>query len=563
MPAKGTTSTRTRSILRHATAKRGPRTLEWASPEQRECFNYGPAPLLASGGFGAAKTTGIILKILYISDLFPNNRGVIARRVWDDLKKTAFATFFKLCPPEAYSYSGRRNDNDKIVELNNGSQILFMHLDDPETENVIRGLEINWFFLNQAEEIEEEIFDKLLGRLGRWDKTEVPAPVLERYERRHGKPWPHRDRTGRPIPPCYPMLDCNPDTELHWLYRRFHPQSPEHWEKKTPEVGADNQPTGRLLSYHDLGYKLVNMRSDHNKFLPQQNLNLLMAHDETYIRRYVRGEWGIPEGIIHDVDQRSIIPGSPEIVERLRRTCSLHRTLDHGDASPTSCLWWAVDRSGNCFCFREYYMPNAVISEHRQNITAMSEGERYVFSLADPSIFGTVRQRGGQKWFVSDEYSDCSGLPRQTALFWQPGDNNEMGTRNRISEYLRVDPTRVHPITGELGSPRLFFITRSDTHPQGCYHSIRELRSQRRERLGTELGKPIFSDDRDDRISDHAYDCIRYFIASRPPVAGAGGGKIASERTWNAISRMMDRYRRIGKFKQIAANAAKIGSKLG
>ncbi len=50
---------------------------------------------------------------------------------------------------------------------------------------------------------------------------------------------------------------------------------------------------------------------------------------------------------------------------------------------------------------------------------------------------------------------------------------------------------------------------------------LRELRNQRRVKMGTELGRPIFSDERDPTIVDHGYDNVRYFIASRPPIPAA------------------------------------------
>ena len=54
------------------------------------------------------------------------------------------------------------------------------------------------------------------------------------------------------------------------------------------------------------------------------------------------------------------------------------------------------------------------------------------------------------------------------------------------------------------------------TYPQGVLHIIRETRSQRRVKIGTHLGKPVFSDERDPSITDHGYDVLRYMIAGRP-----------------------------------------------
>jgi hypothetical protein len=196
-------------------------------------------------------------------------------------------------------------------------------------------------------------------------------------------------------------------------------------------------------------------------------------------------------------------------------------------------------------CYREYYMPNKMVSHHRANIAALSEGERYEQDLADPSIFYQMPQKQGGRWSVADEYGDCRDQPRETAIFWKPADNNELGTRNRINEHLRVDPERVHPIAKTQGAPRLFFVQRNDTYPNGVYHVLRELRSQRRVKVGTDLGRPIFSDERDPGLADHGYDCARYFIASRAPAPPAK--MPATSGTFEGARRQMKEWQRSGR----------------
>ncbi len=479
--------------------------IDWASPVQGEAFQYGPFPQCSSGGWGSGKTWVYCTKALWLSDTFPKNRGLIFRRVGKELRATTMATFFKLCPPSAYS-RGKRNDQDGLLRLNNGSEILFMHLEDPNIQGIIRGLEINWFFGDQAEEDPEhmeEIFDMLLGRLGRWDVTEVPQWVIDQECARTGKDWAFRHPvSGKAMPPAYAMLACNPDTELHWIYRRFHPESPDHQNTYKPQ-----------------GYKLFEIHTLVNQFLPESNKQALLAHDDAFVARNVHGQWGYAEGTIHKLPAEALIEGTPELLDYFRNTCTLHRFLDHGDSSPTCCLWMAVDREANVFWYREYYLPNALISTHRANITALSEWERYEFNHADPSIFYKEMQKHGGRWSVADEYSDVREHPRATALFWQPADNNELGTRNRVNEYLRVDPDRIHPITRRRGAPRMFFVKANANYPQGCFHCISQTRAQKRVKIGTELGKGVFSDERDDAVTDHAYDPVRYGIASRPPIA--------------------------------------------
>lgn len=537
--------------------QQGPRLVSWANDEQRAGFEYGPSPLLLTGGYGAGKTVCAIYKILAISDLFPFNRGVIVRRQYEQLKLTTRPSFFKVCPPEAYSFGGHRADSERYLRLNNGSEILWLYLDHPSSAEILGGLEINWFFLNQAEEIDEEIFDKLMGRLGRWDKTEVPPALIEQ-ERAAGRDWawwlkdPATGERMKPLPPTYPILDCNPDTEFHWLYQRFNLESTDHWlkERRNPL-----DPEGPRVSYHDLGYHEIVMESTKNKFLPDQNKAQLLQGSDDFVHRFVKGKWGIPSGTIHQVSALSVIEGSPEILEWVRRNCTLHRVLDHGDSAPTCCLWYGVDDAGNIIFYREYYMPNKLITDHRANITALSEGERYSTNMADPQIFLKTMQREGRRFSVADEYEDSVTYSKKTALFWQKGDNDELGTRNRISEYLKLDPERIYPNIGThggtKGAPRLFFIKRNDTYPQGCDNALRELRAQRRVKIGSSLGEARYSDERDDKIPDHAYDCIRYGMANKPPVAPRSRIRKLGV-TVDQLRAGMKRYHRRGGFEHDA-----------
>ena len=511
-------------------------SVRWASDTQIDAFRYGPYPQCASGGWGAGKTWDYCMKALWLSTEFPQNRGVIARSVAKELRATTMATFYKVCNPALYDKSrgGRRNDQDGYLKLaESQSEILFMHFEDPNVQGIIKGLEINWFLIDQAEEDPEhmeEIFDLLLGRLGRWDIATVPQAYID-AKHAEGQEWEfiHPD-SGRAVPPPYAMLACNPDVEVHWIYRRFHEESHEH-----------------QTLYKQQGYKMFHMPSLENRFLGDTNKRFLLAHDDAFIRRNVAGLWGLPEGAIHAIDKLSLVDGSPELLEHIRATCRLYRIMDHGDSAPTCVLWMAVDRNGNIIWYREYYQPNALVSTHRANVADLSEYEHYEIDLADPSIFHKEPQKQGGRWSVADEWADINedpsvNHPRRTAVFWGPADNNELGTRNRINEYLRVDPERVHPFTKAMGSPRMFFIKAGDNYPNGCYHVLRESRSQRRVKIGTDLGKAIYSDERDPDITDHSYDCLRYGTASRATIPAAE--RPSAEGTFFSAQRKLARFTR-------------------
>ena len=480
--------------------------LKWASPVQEAAWKYGPYPELLSGGFGSGKTYLGCMKGLWLSDTFPKNRGAIIRQVGKQLRKTTMATFRKLCPPSAWEQGGRWNEQEGSTILNNKSEIIWLQLDDPSSLQIIKGLEINWFFIDQAEENPEgmeSIYDTLLSRLGRWDQVVVPEWLLQQ-EAAKGKDWKWRHPvTKKPVTPQYAMLACNPDSELYWLYRRFHPESPEHRDK-----------------YAAKGYKMFHMPSTDNKFLTDQNKANLLDQDESFVRRYVRGEWGFPEGAIHDINKLSRIEfddptDAARFLDHLRTDCSLYRFMDHGDAAPTVCGWAAIDKNGNIFFYREYYQPNKLISYHREAIHALSDGETYKASLADPAIFNLTMQKvvkgKPQRSSVADEYmsSELNAPP----LHWLPADNNEFSTRNKINEYLRVVPNAIHAITKSPGAPRIYFVMRTPAYPQGCFFLTKETTAQRRLQIGTIEGKPVFSDERDNTISDHGYDVVRYATA--------------------------------------------------
>jgi hypothetical protein len=508
-------------------------TLQFASDIQKAAWIYGPTPTLMSGGFGSGKTYLGCLKGLWLSDVFARNRGAIIRQVGKQLRKTTMETFRKVCPPSAWTEGGGWNVQDGSLTLNNGSTILWLQLDDPSSLQIIKGLEINWFFIDQAEENPEgmeEIFDTLTSRLGRWDQAVVPDWMIRR-ELSRGREWKWRHPvSNRPVPPQYAMLACNPDSELHWLYRRFHPESPE-WKDK----------------YSRLGYKMFHMPSTDNRFLTDQNKRNLLEKDESFVRRYVRGEWGFPEGAIHEIHAASRIEFSDptdaaRFLDHLRQTCGLYRFLDHGDAAPTVCGWAAIDQNGNVFFYREYYQPNKLISYHREAISALSEGEVYSGNYADPSIFNLTMQKviagKPQRSSVADEYRSTEITAPQ--LHWLPADNQEMSTRNKINEYLRIDPNHIHPITKAKGAPRLYFVMRSAAYPQGCFFITKETSGQRRVQIGTIEGRPVFSDEREPTIPDHGYDVERYAIAHfgrtgahKPTLATPGG------YTFNRASKLL------------------------
>lgn len=476
----------------------------WANEGQEWFALAGPQPTLLCGGYGSAKTYGACLKLHRLIEKYPQSRWAIIRRVHKQLKATTMVTFDQMTPGWALK---SRNDTDGTREFINGSRVHFLGLDTPGSLGVLQGLEINGAFVDQAEEISEKTWDMIDARVGRW--TKLPA-----------------------MPPRYLFATANPTDELHWLYERFADESPRrgYWEAK--------------------GYQCRVVDSRSNRFLPQENLEALLGKDEEFIRRYVKGEWGNPEGRIFTVDPLSYLEPTPELLAKIQASMNLHRSLDHGDSAPTCCLWEATDGDGNVYVYREYYVADRLVSDHRKAISHLSGKENYRSQLADPSIFHKTAQKYGGKWSISDEYGDTRVMPYANAIFWTPADNAEMPSRSRIKEYLRVDPEHMHPVTREKGAPRLFFVRKSSEYPNGCDRVILELKSQKRLKIEESGGRDVYSDERDDSVPDHAYDALKYHVISRPSVAREAAVK-PGPLTWKGYSNMMkQRNRRGGRVKE-------------
>lgn len=469
---------------------------------QREFFQNSKRNGCFSGGFGNGKTYGGCQKKVFLLFTFDNYRVTIVRKAYSDLKKTTMQTFFKLIPGGIEGQLvTRHSEQEGVTDFINGSRVYWLHSDKFD-EGTLKGLETNSVLIDQAEELEEGIYLVLDARIGRWDQARVPQYLLNMCP-----DWPIHPKTGRYLVPNYMSVLCNPDHVLHWIYQRYHPESP----------------------FLQPDHYFINAPTDPNSYDPQTYAQML-KRDPEWVAKYVNGEWGISESQIHNVRPESILKDvPPDFLREVLKKGALYRILDHGDASPTCCLWAACYKGYYIF-YREYYMPYEIITNHRRNISDLSpQGEYYCGDYADPSIFYQESQKNGGFWSVADEYMDTSETDAPP-LIWLPADNNEFANRNRINEALKPDPNLKHPIYGTSPAPRVYFIARTEDYPQGCLQAIQQTKMQRRQKLGTFNGRDVYSDERAKSVEDHAYDNVRYFFsihgaspleAKRPAPAGS------------------------------------------
>jgi phage terminase large subunit len=349
-----------------------------------------------SGGFGNGKTTAGCMKALALSQ-FPNNFGLVGRLTYPELRDTTRRSFFELCPPEYYAKENggewRRSENH--LKLANGSEIIFRHL-DTIAEKELLSLNLGWFYIDQAEEINERLFMILQSRL--------------------------RSNT---VPRRYGFITCNPEPG-NWIYDRF---------AKPAQDG----------SLHD-DHHYVSATTRDNPHLPDDYVpTLLQSYPEELIQRYIEGKWEVFEGQIYPEFDRSIHVIKPfSIPKGWERIVA----IDYGMVNPTAAVFGAIDYDGNIYIYDEYYQPG-VVSTHAEAILEMVGEDTISFWLIDPSTRAKTREKDGMPWSVLEEFED-------NGIWATPANNEILGGINRVKEFLRLDKDRRNPRTGESPSPRIF-----------------------------------------------------------------------------------------------------------
>lgn len=401
------------------------------------------------GGYGNGKTLSGVIKT-YNHCQQPNAFFLVGRRHATDLRDSTLRDFL-----EHVGHTGTFRPGNMSFRFPNGSEVIFRHLDDLQS---LTNMNLSGFWIDQAEEVSEEAFAFLVGRLRR--------PV----QRREG------------------FITFNPNGH-DWIWRRF-----------LKQLGQDGKP---LPDAED--YMLVTAATlENEKNLPADYIKSLLAMGGEFVKRFVYGSFDTFAGQVYDEFLEVVHAIEPfDIPEGWQRV----RGIDHGQSNATAVPWAAIDYDGNVFVYREYKQPNDIVSNHVRTINEMSGDEKYAYTVIDPSTYAKTREKNGYKFSVADEYLEAG-------IATVPGQNDVIAGINRVKEYLRVDANHIHPITGEKGSPRLFVF-------KSCPETIEEIQQYRWKQAVKLSGDPNKDEIKEAPVkrNDHLADALRYIIMSRPPVA--------------------------------------------
>jgi hypothetical protein len=184
-----------------------------------------------------------------------------------------------------------------------GLMIYYWPLDDAKK---LTNINLGWFLIDQAEEIGEEIFLMLKGRL-----------------RRKRSP-----RKG--------MILFNPNGH-DWIWKYcVHLKMPDH--------------------------ELIHAKTTDNPNLPADYIEQLMNYPDSWRKRFMDGSFDVFSGQIwpeFDPDVHVVTP------RPLEHWWEIVEGIDHGRRNPTAVLWAAFDDKGNCFIVDEHYQAGQRVGSPR------------------------------------------------------------------------------------------------------------------------------------------------------------------------------------------------------
>lgn len=423
------------------------------------------------GGLGNGKTSAIIGKAFYLSTCFPRNRGYIGR--WDgkELIQTTMSEFFNAIPASMFETHNKAMGYIKFKRQYGGSEIYYGDLKEARG---LKNINLGWFIVDQAEELDEERWNLLVSRLRK-------QTVLYHNNQ------PLRRQDGSVIiAPTYGIAAFNPEGTASYLYRFFHPDSPE--KKSGYQLYQATTFDGMAAGFTSQEYV-----DDMLKIFPEQAR-----------RRYLDGSWEVFEGRVFPQFMREthvIPPMTPQA------SWTYYVSIDHGLSNPTSIGIWGVTPDGIKIRLRSHYEGGGKsVSYHAGRLKALIQDLPSIpkLMIMDPACWAKNQSRGDHVFAIVDEYN-------ANGVFPIPGQNDWQAGFNRLNEHLTTDPRLIHPYTGQSGSPRLLICSGGEN--EKCIAEFMNYKWKKAK--GTILRN---APDEPVDHNDHAIDETRYLLSVLPTV---------------------------------------------
>lgn len=429
--------------------KRGPLPKQLQFIQAALNVKDGPKYIRYVGGIGSGKSLIGCITMLAWAVSYPGDY-LVARQFMPELRDTTYKTFLEVCPPELI-VEHRVADSIVKVRSNGGiANIMFRALEEPDK---LRSLNLNAFYIDEANQVSEAAFILLQGRLR---GKHVRKGILTQNSGGHD-----------------------------WSWRWF--------------VSQDmfNNAQAKLMFLN------IKAPSTENKHLPDGYVQTMLdTWSEERVKREIMADEDSFEGQVYSEFRRDVHVVPPfAIPDGWTRVIG----ADHGFRNPAAWIWGAVDPDDNIYIYREFYEKEWIVEEivkgnkklAKPGILTLTGREKIDGCYIDPSIRATRSSKNGKPWSEWDEFIEH--LPEQFPLM--PASNDVHAGIDRVKRFLKVNET--------TKKPKLFiFSTCTNLIAELMNYKYQPLRSTQEGRRN-EREDPI-------KFNDHAADAMRYLIMSRP-----------------------------------------------
>ena len=396
--------------------------------------------VLYGGAAGGGKSYGQIIDAFLFAMKYPKSKQLILRTTFPELERSLIMVSLEVIPKELYIY----NQSKHRMRFKNGSLIEFGYLSSDSAVTMYQSAEYDIIRFDELTHFSEYQYTYMLSRI------------------RGANSFPKQVKSS-----------TNPGSAGHaWVKARFIDTAPP-LKKHEDENGRS--------------YIFIPAKVQENRFLMESDPNYikrLEALGEDEKKALLYGEWDIFKGQYFGEFKRSLHVIEPfEIPASWRR----FRSLDYG-LDMTACLWYAVDSEGNVYVYRELHEPNLILSEAAAKITALSKGERILYTAASPDLWNRRQDTG----FSGVEIMTRSGL----SGLMKADDRRVIGWRN-VREYLKPE----NDGAGEKSKLRIF---------SSCLNLIKNIPL-----LIHDDKNPEDASDNPHEVT-HAPESLRYGLMSRP-----------------------------------------------
>ena len=291
------------------------------------------------GSAGSGKSHFITQKII-IKALREKRRVMICRRYGTTMRNSVFKLFKDVIESFKITHLTRIKESDMGIVLPNGSEIIFVGLDNEEKLLSIAG--ITDVFIEEVYEVPKEIVDQLNLRM------RGKAPNQQIY------------------------MAFNPISAKHWLY--------DFCEGSTrPESSVYSQSTFR-----------------DNPFLPDEYVKALEDMYRTNpnkARVFCDGEWGADvEGLVY----KNHVLSDFDINELIKQGLEVRVGIDWGFVDPTTVVVSLFDKAKKeIYVIGEFYKRGATLEEIKEGIVMLGISKQKMYcDGAEPDKVDYLRRNG-------------------------------------------------------------------------------------------------------------------------------------------------------------------------